>query len=220
MVADGKWSRLRHEFKWLNRNLGAARDLDVVILALQTIEDRSPLTSAFYQEWQTRCTNSHRRLAAVLQSKRYLRMISDRSHWIDKGAWTRSDAKRSTAGQHFAKKLSRWHKMLRKKTSTFVKMDAHERHQLRFRGKKLRYAIEFFGELFPRRHRSRLRNVLLDLTKAQECLGKLASSFELADGNASLARAQISLSPKRVKWLERAGHRAFRRVAALKPFWL
>ena len=143
MVADGEWARLKSEFKWLNRNLGAARDLDVVILALRTIEYRSPLTSAFYHEWETRCTNSHRRLAAVLQSKRYLRMISDRSHWIDKGAWTRSDAKRSTDEQHFAKKLSRWHKMLRKKASTFAEMDAHERINFDFGARSSAMRLSF-----------------------------------------------------------------------------
>jgi CHAD domain-containing protein len=243
MVADAQWDRLRHEFKWLNAYLGAARDLDVVMIRLLTAKDRSPDTVIVDQEWRRRCTDNHQRLARALLSSRYLRLISDTSRWIDNGVWMRSEAKQLTqsAALYFSKKLTRWHKALRKKAGKFAKLGARERHQLRFRSKKLRYAIEFFGDVFPRKHRSRRLAMLQCLGKAQQSLGELNDSVRaqvlenqvlenqvLGDnvnqgsGRAagrSHARVQISLRPKQKKRLKRAGSEAFRKIAELKPCW-
>jgi CHAD domain-containing protein len=232
MVADAQWDRLRHEFKWLNNYLSAARDLDVVMIRLLTAKDRSPDTVIADREWRKKCTDSHRRLARALLSGRCLRLISNTLRWIDKGVWMRSGTKWliMPAARQFSRKLTHWHKKLGKKAGKFAELDARERHQLRFRTKKLRYAIEFFGDLFPEKHRSRRRAMLRYLGKAQESLGELNDSVRaqvlesnMNKGNERAAgRSHVpvqTLSRTRKKHLERAAGAALCEMTELKSFW-
>jgi triphosphatase len=171
-------------------------------------------------------------LARALLSGRCLRLISDTLRWIDKGVWMRSGTKWLTmpAAWQFARKLTHWHKELRKKAGKFAELDALERHQLRFRTKKLRYAIEFFGDLFPQKHPSRRRAMLQYLAKAQESLGELNDSVraQVLESNmnqgkeCAAGRSLVpvrTLSRKRKKHLERAAGAAFCKMAELKSFW-
>jgi CHAD domain-containing protein len=230
MVGGSEWRRLRREFKWLNHYLGAARDLDVVLIRLRAAEDRPLAPDVFNRGWSKRCFDSHRRLGRVLQSRRYRRLISDVSRLIDKGAWTRTHAKRlrKPARLLFADKLERWHEKLERKAAALGGIGAHERHHFRSRIKELRYAVEFFGDLFPHRHPSRRRAMSRCLITAQECLGdlndgvkakSLADFSKETDRNGGDSRTCISLSSKQEKRLKKQCAAAFREMAELKPFW-
>ena len=53
-------------------------------------------------------------------------------------------------------------------------MSAAERHRLRIRGKKLRYAVEFFADVFPGKKNAKRRNAALSaLKELQDALGAL-----------------------------------------------
>jgi len=67
----------------------------------------------------------------------------------------------------------RWRKVC-KKGKSLAQLDARDRHKLRIQVKKLRYAAEFFGELFRRKRASRRRKKFIAaLEHLQDGLGDL-----------------------------------------------
>ena len=85
------------------------------------------------------------------------------------------------------RRLQRWQTQVCADAARFAELDIEARHQLRKRLKRLRYGLEFYGQLSPAR---RLRNTALKpLQHAQQVLGELndlalaidASRADLAD---------------------------------------
>ena len=83
-----------------------------------------------------------------------------------------------------AESLERLYRKLRKRGKHLARLSAHERHSVRIDLKKLRYAAEFFGELFEPRQRVRAFNhaaaalqdvlgTLNDMTTAEDLAGRL-----------------------------------------------
>jgi hypothetical protein len=67
----------------------------------------------------------------------------------------------------------RFHK-IRKQGKKIARLDARRRHKLRIQAKKVRYALEFFADLFPGKKASRRRAKFLSaLERVQDCLGDL-----------------------------------------------
>jgi CHAD domain-containing protein len=110
-------------------------------------------------------------------------------------------------------------------------MDSHRRHRLRISSKKLRYAIEFTGNLFPKKHSSKRRDMLAHFRTAQKLLGDLndaeighslaasleRSPSELASGENQ--SKQFALSKRRKKRLVQAAKLAYQKMAGVQPFW-
>ncbi len=237
LVSGPEWVRLKRELKWLNGYLGAARDMDVLIIRLKIGPDRtsrvSPEAKAINREW----IDSHRRVTRALQSKRHQRLLRNLSHWIENGAWT-SDATALTSkhratpiAAYAARRLTRWRKKLLTKSRHLESMSAHKRHRLRIQTKKLRYAIEVFGDLFSPRHPARQKAILKYLRRAQESLGSLNDAEKARSltanfinpshnaANQERERAEMSDSGKRTGKLIQAAAVAYRKMAQTKPFW-
>src|SRR5215217_6126370 len=68
MLGDGERTKLRHELKWLNAQLGAVRDLDVAIERLPVITKETSLPATGYEVWYEKATAAHGDLARVLRS--------------------------------------------------------------------------------------------------------------------------------------------------------
>ena len=63
---------------------------------------------------------------------------------------------------------------IRKQGKKLARLDARSRHKLRIQAKKVRYASEFFADLFPGKKASRRRAKFLSaLERLQDCLGDL-----------------------------------------------
>src|ERR1700682_3682342 len=73
MIDDPGRARIRAELKWLNSQLGTVRDLDVAMQRLGAAR-RRPQATAWYQSWNQKRADSHRRLARALRSARYRRL--------------------------------------------------------------------------------------------------------------------------------------------------
>lgn len=71
---------------------------------------------------------------------------------------------------HVAERLRRWHRKAAAQAASFASLDDAGRHLLRKRIKRLRYAVEFTSDLFPKR---RVRRYLKPLRALQERLGEL-----------------------------------------------
>jgi triphosphatase len=70
--------------------------------------------------------------------------------------------------------LRRRFRKIRKQGKKLARLNARSRHKLRIQAKKVRYASEFFADLFPDKKASRWRAKFLSaLERVQECLGDL-----------------------------------------------
>jgi CHAD domain-containing protein len=166
--------RLRADLDWLARELNEARDLDVFAPALEA-RGRSPeadrealaqLTEALEQAR----TRAYERAERALRSERARRVM-----W--EGARPTAAAGHTLAGQApaartvVARALARRRRQLLKAGPHFAGLEASERHKLRIRAKKARYAAELFGELFS--HRRRQRRFTQAMRDLQDTLGEL-----------------------------------------------
>jgi CHAD domain-containing protein len=100
------------------------------------------------------------------------------SRWLLTGGWMRELDDQVTRLE--APVLDLAHEILNKRLKKIVrqskhldKLEATHRHELRIMIKKLRYSVEFFDGIFPRKTASTRRKALKALTRLQNSLGKL-----------------------------------------------
>ena len=227
MVEDPDCAPIKDGLKWLNRRLGAVRDLDVAIGRIETA--RSGKELPLFTLWKQKRTRKHRALARTLQSARYRRLIKSTSEWIEIGPWSTqagesAEKARSVAVLDYAlHKLARWEKRLLKKSRKLESLDVEKRHRLRLLNKKLNYAIDSCQELFSDKRFAKQATALKHLRKAQRYLGQLnddAREQALArklDGNGEKTGLRSRLPGRESTLLEKTAA-AYARLAKLKPF--
>ena len=166
MADDPERERVKSELKWLNRHLGAARDMDVMIERLKEITKQQPQAIQGHPSLEGERAESHRRLTRALRSARYRRLIENTYHWVENGPWSTKKGKQATKARtspiaaFSARKLMRWQEKLLKKSRELRDMDTKKRHRLRLANKKLYYSTEFFEDLFPDQRASRQQTAL------------------------------------------------------------
>ena len=182
ILQDPQTAALKDELKWLTSELGPARELEVLVTRVvapvrrrhSRLEGSRPLA---------RPRAATRRALARAQDgapPRFRALTLDIAAWLEAGEWTRpqNDLVRdrgdvaietSAAGQ-----LTRRFRKIRKQGKKLARLDARSRHKLRIQAKKVRYASEFFSDLFPGKKASRRRAKFLSaLGRLQDCLGDL-----------------------------------------------
>ncbi|MCF2524647.1 CHAD domain-containing protein [Bradyrhizobium sp. G127] len=233
MVSGPEWVRLKRELKWLNGYLGAARDMDVLMVRLKANADEDFETPVLAKVRNRKWTQSHQRVTRALKSQRYERLIQNLLLWVEGGGQTATTSKlRAEAiATYAAHKLSRWHRKLLKKSRSLEGMSIEKLHRLRIATKRLRYAIEFFAPLFSTKHPARQKAIQKYLRNGQETLGSLndaerarslTAGFHDRSHNRTRAkqdRAAIPDSEKRTKQLINAAAAAYHKMAQTKPFW-
>ncbi len=166
------------ELQWLGQQLGVTRDLDVFLGELLPLPmahwpehvDLLKLKDSFIVQRHSAMAASR----AALQSSRYQRLLLDMGAWLTTLA--REDAHNATAAKSndlpdFAcSTLQRLHKQLTRHAERLVELSPEERHRVRVRGKRLRYAAEFFAPLFPGK---RGKVYVRELANLQSVLGAL-----------------------------------------------
>jgi CHAD domain-containing protein len=229
MTVDASSDRLRRELKWLNTQLGAARDMDVAIERLKAPDRPQPRSKADQLYWKRKGMDSHRALTQALRSIRYRRLIKDLSAWIENGSWSTARDKHAEKQRacpivrYSTRKLTRWHEKLLKQARGLEDMGAKRRHRLRLANKRLRYSIEFFAGLLSDKTSS-MHTSLKHLRKAQQSLGELNDAV---NGQALVAILQRNtqsrgdsspfLDRKREGQLMRSATRAYRKMDELRP---
>jgi CHAD domain-containing protein len=229
MVVDADQARVKGELKWLNSHLGVVRDLDVAIERLQAANKRRPQATSDYRTWNGKRADGHRRLARVLQSARFRRLVKITSDWIEAGPWSVKKGQQATKqracsiASYSAEKLARWQQKLLKKSPKLPKMGTRKRHRLRLLNKKLSYSISFFEDLFSDKRFSGQQAALKYLRKAQKSLGQLNDDANSQSLAVALQRDGVPvpfqfISPKREKQLMRTAAAAYRKLAVQKRF--
>lgn len=201
-------ARIMAELRWMGRELGPARDVDVFIADVvrpwreRLAHDRG--VSRICRNFERRRGLLYGQVAKSLQSVRFRHLELDLARWIEAGQWVSSPSGRMPQRRDrpvrvlAAKALDRRRRKLIKAGRRLTKLSRRDRHRLRIRAKKLRYITEFFSDLFPGKKRARrCRTILSTLEDLQDSLGALND----------LARREV-LS------VERA------RVTGLTPGWM
>lgn len=250
VVGDRESARIKSELRWIGAQLGSARDLDVfmadVVRPLRERHGHDRKTSRLCRNFERRRALAYGQVAASLQSERFRHLELELTRWIEAGRWVtnRGGSARPRrdrpVAQLAAEVLARRRKKLRRTGRHLAKLSRRDRHRLRIRAKKLRYAVEFLPGLFPGRKRAkRYRETLSALQDLQDSLGAIndlarrkilyshgthgtrAGGYPLigAAPKAFAARVNFTAETARVAQLLQEAESAFKRFCRVKPFW-
>ena len=227
---------LRAESKWVSDELGLVRDLDVFLEALDRDGHRGNGARAERRRLARVRRQLHGRLVTALRSPRYLRFLADTRDAIS-GAPPKAGTPKSLAldanriDTFAASVLERRRRKFVRAARRIARLDVAQRHELRIRGRKLRYAMEFFGNAYPGdKRRTRLRRAIGALRRLQVSLGALNDRVQqrtlrdryVPQGVAALfndAAAPAPGSGTQPQRLLRAALAAIEKFERIKPFW-
>jgi triphosphatase len=205
MLSDPQTAALTTGLQWLQGELGPAREFDVLMKrVVAPVKKRRA-------RWDGVPSLSHelaeKREAALsgaqdaVTSARYHVLTLDIAAWLETGDWTEPrDDRTSAVGQlpievSAGRELDRRWKKIRRKGKAVARLDATRRHKLRIQTKKVRYAAEFFGRLFPgkraAKRRKRFQSALEALQDALGDLNDIAVHEELL-GATGMRRRRVS----------------------------
>jgi len=169
----------RSDLQWLGRELGGARDLDVLtrelLSPIEPFLAGDPAFKRLCEEAIALRVECYAEVREVLHSPRYARFVLELGTWISGRAWrnqalSESSARLFAPARDFARELlDRRHRKVRRLGERIGESD-EARHALRIQLKKLRYGGEFFRDLFPNRHAKRY---LRRIAGAQGSLGRM-----------------------------------------------
>lgn len=195
-VPEGLGERLAAVFA----TLGSARDRDVAAQLLAPALAPAGLPAI---DWGA--------AASAPDPAEALRQPQVQALWLDLLAWAHASAALAAleGGERLrdmaARRLRRWHRAIADQAEGFLALDDPQRHTLRKRIKRLRYAVDFTGSLFPP---GRVKRYLKHLARAQEAFGQF--------NDLCMADALLQSLDQPGAWYAR-GWLAARREAALTP---
>ncbi|HEV7463125.1 MAG TPA: CHAD domain-containing protein, partial [Methyloceanibacter sp.] len=242
VIADKDLDKIKAELKWITQELGAARDLDVFAadvlqpLALANPEDAE--VALTYRDFEARRAAAYARAAGSIRSDRFREAVLDLVEWVEVGPWAvEDDAGRATLrtrpiAEHARHELARLRKRIKSGGADLRHQSVRQRHKLRIRAKRLRYATEFFASTVPgeksARRRAEALSALKDLQGALGGLNDLATRHTLitdgAEGQAAESEkvapaARLGPAGINAERLLLEAEQAFARFAQTKAFW-
>lgn len=180
VVPRASWEAWADELRWLATELGAARDWDVLEAELlpplmAQLEARKPL-AYLPQRVKKERLKARRKARDAVASRRYGVLVLTLAQWLDARPWRagaeaeQSALLDSAIQPRAASLLARRHQQVQRRGRRLARLSDAQRHRLRVTAKKLRYAAEFFANLYPHKATRRYIQALADL---QDVLGAL-----------------------------------------------
>jgi inorganic triphosphatase YgiF len=221
MCGDSEFARLGDELRWLQAELGSARDLDVLRMRAPPGRVRDSIERAKNRAYSA--------VDEALASGRARALMIDLTEWIADGPWLRQadgeDARKRPATQFAADALDHFRKKVKKGGRHIETIDDDARHEVRKAAKKLRYSAEFYAGLYDRKRQlSRHKDFVAALTDLQDQLGALndlVTAREVLDG-LGLAKdpqsAKLLGATSKPKLLKAASDACDKMIEA-DPFW-
>ena len=176
-------ARWKGEAKWLAGELDTARELDTFIdLAADSTDAQGtgvPFLAALGERLVLARTAAYGDAVEALGSQRFAALPIDFAEWLDAPQWPRDGHAKSVrhgqcdASIVAARALKRMHRQLRKAGKHLDRLDPTERHQVRIKAKRLRYAAEFFGKTFGKSAHKRHEKLVTSLDALLAALGEL-----------------------------------------------
>lgn len=124
--------------------------------------------------------------------------------------------------KQLARRLHRWHSKVAEQGTQFSKLDIPTRHELRKRGKRLRYSLAFAESLLPA---AKLRGYRKLLSRVQDVLGEIndlavaKDYYESCTATHPQAWFALGWISARLEELAVDAQKAFDALAKSKPFW-
>jgi CHAD domain-containing protein len=124
--------------------------------------------------------------------------------------------------KQLARRLHRWHSKVADQGTQFATLDIPTRHELRKRGKRLRYSLAFAESLLPA---GKLRGYRKLLSRVQDVLGEIndlavaKDYYESCTATHPQAWFALGWISARLEELADDAQQAFDDLAASKPFW-
>lgn len=175
LLPAGTYSWFAGELRWLQQELGPAREWDVFLdETLSPLRKRVPREATdelgrLRKQAQRRRNRAYGRARGTLQDSRFLILILQLQLFLERGDWATSDSQMKV--RNFSRGvLDKRLKKLRKLARNHAAMKEEDLHEIRIVGKKLRYAIEFYRSLYPRKQVKAYSACLVSL---QDSLGTL-----------------------------------------------
>lgn len=174
------YRHLAEELRWLQSQMGAARDFDVFLTeTLMPIRRRFPDLPALAGLIEV---TEGRRLAArhhahfTLEQPRYNRLQLTIYRWLATQSWRRASATASLGGStvDFASRLLKKQNKKMHRLGQDGELREEHLHELRVLGKKMRYLGDAFRSFYKAKS---LRKYHLHLATIQDCLGALNDAF-------------------------------------------
>ena len=226
LLAEVERERIETELKWLAHEADAARDLDVFIRDVfhpTALEAPSPDLAPLGRHLLAARGQAYDRVLTAIASPRYALMMLETTAWIETAPL--SD---EPVAPFAVEALDRLHHQVEHRARDLTDLDADARHHLRIRAKRLRYAAEFFADLFPaRRRRPRYLKALERLQDTLGALNDLAVARDRIPGEAALDNPAVAFAAGRVIGrrerdegaLLAAAIKACGRFHDARPFW-
>ncbi|OHC82943.1 MAG: hypothetical protein A3G73_07470 [Rhodospirillales bacterium RIFCSPLOWO2_12_FULL_67_15] len=226
------------EGKWLLNRLAGARDWDVFLdEILRPVTDHHKNDAALRSlraEAERARDAAYAEAAAAIRSKRYVRLVAALATWAAGGTPSSrqpvADAQAGKPVRALAWQLiSRRRRKIAAAGRRFDDMSEDERHRLRIRVKRLRYAVDLLGSLFARRRVERWLKALTDLQDALGALNdivlgrRLLARLTANSGSAAAAERHyaaglvIGWHAHRVRKREKNLKKTLHKFAALPP---
>jgi triphosphatase len=249
MLRGKQTDLIKRELKWLTGEFGPAREMDVFIeRTLEVAAEADHKTHGVNQlaDDITKHRNAEfARAQSAVDAARFRALALDVATWIETGDWIYGNgARKALSGKRTIVAIAsdqlnrRWKKLVRR-GKHFGALNPQQRHKIRIAAKKLRYASEFFADVFPGKKAARGRKrFIAGLKGLQACLGdlndivvnkRLSASFvsspttrERPDGQAWRAFTAgrfCGHEEARFAPVMKAATRAHKAFARLKPFW-
>lgn len=221
VVADDRFEHLMMELRWIACEMDRARNIDVLLERLTDLTAQAPLRLA--REYAYATAN------AALVSPRLRTLMLDLVEWITIGNWRTTHAD-DMVGRELDKfaagALGSCRRHLKRRGRHWKRLDDEARHRLRIQAKKLRYASDFFGILFPtpkavRRHKlflKALRVLQANLGDLNDRIAGAALLVELGLPDVKVGTTGKGKQQKRSLMLEHA-FEAYNTLVDAKRFW-
>jgi triphosphatase len=170
-------ARIKTELKWLTTELAPAREIDVMIeervRPLRHFAEPERGARALEKEFAGRQEQAFQRARNAIQTKRYRDLPLDVLEWLEIRRTGGKDEVQVSIAEFVGDLFRRRLRKARKEGQHLEKLFAPERHKLRIKIKKLRYAAGFFESLYPDADRRELARFSSRLKRLQDDLGAL-----------------------------------------------
>ena len=237
-VESTRW--LRAELRWLGRELGGARDLDVftreILPPIEADLGSDPAFKRLREEALALRADCYAAVREALVSPRYARLVLELGAWVAGCRWREQPLSEASArlfapAHEFASELlERRHRKIRRLGQRLAESD-EARHGLRIQLKRLRYTGEFFRGLYPRRRSGRYLRRVGRLQSALGHLNDVVSAHGILEN--LLARLGEEHAPAHDRaagfiegWTSRVARgeqedlgRLWHRLGEARPFW-
>lgn len=225
-IGGERAKHLAAEAKWLAGELGPARDFDVFLSdILAPVTPDTPGLRKLRARAEAMRAEHWENARAAIASRRYTRFLLEYGLFLAERGWT-VKAKSPRLARDFAhdaldKRLKKAAKLGRR----IETLENDDRHELRKRLKKLRYALHFFSSLYPE---DDVKPWLRNLSEMQDVFGGLndvATAHlildDMSDGRALKAASEcvIAWHEKRAAKDWKGAIRLWKRFAGSVPFW-